>query len=64
MGFQEMYFQNQLPPEYEIQPKDEMRNQPVSVLTQKDKEDMPDDAFVARSAQEIVQRLGLEKGHV
>jgi threonine synthase len=64
MGFQDMYFQDQLPPEYEIQPKDEMRNQPVSVLTQKDKEDMPDDAFVARSAQEIVQRLGLEKGHV
>jgi threonine synthase len=64
MGFQEMYFQNQLPPEYEIHPKDEMRNQPVCVLSQKDKDGMPNDAFAARAAQEIVQRLGLEKGHV
>jgi threonine synthase len=64
MGFQEMYFQNQLPPEYEIKIKDEMCNQPVPVLSRKDKEGMSDHAFAARAAQEIVHHLGLEKGHV
>ncbi|MDZ7761013.1 MAG: threonine synthase [Desulfovermiculus sp.] len=60
MGFQEMYFQDRFPPEYGIQTKEELRNQPLSVLSQDDKDSLTEQDFVARAAQEIVQRLGLE----
>jgi len=59
MGFQEMYFQDTLPPEYEIQPKDNLRNQPMSVLSQEDKAHLGTEDFVALAAQDIVHRLGL-----
>lgn len=59
MGFQEMYFQDTLPPEYEIQPKDNLRNQPMSVLSQEDKARLGTEDFVALAAHDIVHRLGL-----
>ena len=59
MGFQEMYFEDRFPPEYGIQTKEELRNQPLSVLSPEDRERLSEQDFVAQAAQEIVQRLRL-----
>ena len=59
MGFQEMYFQDRFPPEYEVQIKEELRNEPVSVVSQEDRGRMSEDEFIARAAQAIVHRLQL-----
>jgi threonine synthase len=69
-GFQEMYFAQQFPPDYEISPKPELTNAPVYVHPQ-DLEQVPLPGkplqgeelkrFVKRVAAEIARRLGLEK---
>jgi threonine synthase len=59
MGFQEMYFQDQFPPEYEVHPRDELRNQPQSVLSAQETAHLSEQDFAARAAEEIVRRLGL-----
>ncbi len=59
MGFQDMYFQDRIPPEYEIQTKEHMRNQPLSVLSHQEKERMTEQDFTAQAARAIVHHLGL-----
>jgi threonine synthase len=59
MGFQEMYFEDRFPPEYGIQTKEDLRNQPLSVLSPEDKDRLSEQDFVAQAAQEIVQHLRL-----
>lgn len=60
IGFQEMYFENNFPAEYEIEPKQEFINSPQSVLNAKEKERLPKKEYVAKVSEEIVQRLGLK----
>ncbi|MFO7878316.1 MAG: pyridoxal-phosphate dependent enzyme, partial [Desulfovermiculus sp.] len=59
MGFQDMYLQDRIPPEYEIQTKEHLRNQPLSVLSHQEKERMTEQDFAAQAARAIVHHLGL-----
>ena len=59
MGFQDMYFQDRIPLEYEIQTKEHLRNQPLSVLSNQEKEQLTEQDFVAQAARTIVHHLGL-----
>jgi threonine synthase len=71
-GFQEMYFAQRFPSDYEITPKPEMINTPVYVHPQ-DLEQVPLPGkplqgeelkrFVKRVAAEIARRLGLENSY-
>ncbi|HMA84839.1 MAG TPA: threonine synthase [Desulfosalsimonadaceae bacterium] len=69
-GFQEMYFEDSFPPEYEVTPKPELINAP-ELIRPADLEAVPEpgqplsgeklDTFVARMAKEIAQILDLNK---
>jgi threonine synthase len=59
MGFQDMYFQDRFPPEYEIRTKAHLRNQPLAVLSNQEKERMTEQDFMAQAAKAIVHHLGL-----
>ena len=58
-AFQEMYFQNSFPPEYEIVPRQELINRPQAVLSQEKRAAMDEEEFLSAAAEEIVSRLGL-----
>ena len=69
-GFQEMYFEQQFPPDYNISPKQDLINTPVYVHPEDlDKVPAPGrpldgkdfERFVTRVAQEIAGMLGLKK---
>ncbi|MFP4392581.1 MAG: threonine synthase [Desulfohalobiaceae bacterium] len=60
-GFQEMYFQNSFPPEYKVQPKKELINQPRPILDQKQRQGLSSAEFISRAAEEIVAQLGLQE---
>lgn len=57
--FQEKYFDNTFPPEYEIEPKQEYINRPVAVFPEEVRDRLGKEEYIAQSAQEIVKRLGL-----
>ncbi|MFP4258927.1 MAG: threonine synthase [Desulfovermiculus sp.] len=59
MGFQDMYFQDRFPSEYEIQTKAHLRNQPLPVLSNQEKEQMTEQDFMTQAARAIVYHLGL-----
>ncbi len=69
-GFQEMYFANSFPPEYEVRPNPELINAP-SLVRPADLKAVPEpgrplsgeplEAFVARISEEIAQILDLKK---
>jgi threonine synthase len=69
-GFQEMYFENSFPPEFEVIPKDELVNYPV-LIRPDDLKKYPeagspltgDDmgVFVSRMSEEIAKTLDLKK---
>ena len=71
-GFQEMYFSNSFPPEFEIKPLAELVNTPVYIHPQ-DLEDVPGpgrpldqkalELFVQRISDEIASALALRKSH-
>lgn len=67
-GFQDLYFEDHFPPEFHIQPKQELKNQPV-LVTPKDIEDLPQagkplegeafEKFVEHVARDIATALKL-----
>lgn len=59
-GFQDMYFQDSLPAEYKVRPRKSLINQPQALLSQEQKQGLPDQEYIARAAEEIVHKLGLE----
>ena len=71
-GFQEMYFEQKFPADYNISPREDLINTPVYVHP-KDLDHVPspgnpleDEAlerFVARTAEDIADRLKLKKTH-
>ncbi|MEW5913693.1 MAG: threonine synthase [Thermodesulfobacteriota bacterium] len=70
VGFQQMYFDDSFPPEFGVNPRPELRNQPQDVAALGEDE-LPApgrplsgaafDKFVQATAQEIARRLGLEE---
>ncbi len=69
-GFQEMYFDNSFPPEFEVTPKEELINYPV-LIKPDDVDKYPEagkpltgndmDVYVSRMAEEIAKSLDLKK---
>lgn len=59
-GFQEKYFDDAFPPEYNIRPKKEYINRPKDILNKKVYESLDRDQFITRVAEEIVEILGLQ----
>jgi len=60
IGFQDMYFNNTFPPEYEITPKPELTNHPHLVIAPDEKERLSPEDFTAKAAQAVVEKLGLK----
>lgn len=63
-GFQEMYFSNDFPEEYEIVPRDEHVNQPVQVLNAEEKERLAEKDFTAEAVKQIALLLGLDQTRI
>jgi threonine synthase len=59
IGFQEMYFQNSFPPEYEITPDPALVNKPELIITPEQKSALAPADYTAQAAANIVARLGL-----
>jgi threonine synthase len=58
-GFQDMYFTDSFPPEYEVKAKKEYVNQPELVITQKEKDSLSPEEYTVKAAEKVVARLGL-----
>jgi len=58
-GFQDMYFTDSFPPEYEVKAKKEYVNQPELVITQKEKDSLSPEEYMVKAAEKVVARLGL-----
>ncbi|MFW5730031.1 MAG: threonine synthase [Desulfonatronovibrionaceae bacterium] len=58
-GFQEMYFNRNFPEEYEIVPRDEFINLPVSIMSQADKKGLTPEKYTKRAVEEIAALLEL-----
>jgi len=61
IGFQEMYFENNFPKEFGVTPKPELANRPELIITQSDKDQMSEKAYVVQAADNVVARLGLAR---
>ncbi len=60
-GFQQMYFENTFPSEYEITPKTHMVNHPQQILDMRYKNGKSEAEFIQTAANEIVKKLGLQQ---
>ena len=58
-GFQDMYFQGTLPPEYGITPKAELINLPREVVDAATRASLEGEAYTRRAAEKVVEILGL-----
>ena len=58
-GFQNMYFTNTFPPEYEVTPDASLSNAPVLVLSASEKERLSTEEFTGAAAKAVAARLGL-----
>lgn len=59
-GFQDLYFNNAFPPEYEVNPRPELINHPEVVISAQDRQRLGEEAFTAEAAKAVVKRLGLK----
>jgi threonine synthase len=59
--FQDMYFRDAFPPEYEIAPREELKNRPESAIGQERKDALAEPEFTREAAMNVVSRLGLEE---
>ncbi len=60
--FQQMYFEDAFPPEYEISPRQEYKNFPRLLISSREAEGMEKGQLIKRAAEEVVRILGLRKG--
>lgn len=60
-GFQEMYFNDDFPPEYGITARPELRNKPELVLDDARREGLSGTEYASLAAEILVERLGLRK---
>ncbi len=61
IGFQDMYFENSFPPEFEITPDPALANRPAPVISAGEKAALSPEAFTVKAAENIVARLGLAR---
>ncbi len=59
--FQDMYFNDAFAPEYGVKPHDSLKNSPHLLLQSNEKEGLASEAYTAKVAEIIVQKLGLQK---
>ncbi len=59
-GFQQMYFENNFPPEYEVTPDTRSINQPQQILDPERKRGLSEKDFIQAAAEQIVDKLGLQ----
>jgi len=60
-GFQDMYFNNSFPAEYEIKPKQELINKPELLMTQQEKDNIAASDYTELAAKAIINKLNLQK---
>jgi threonine synthase len=61
VGFQDMYFRDDFPDEYGIEPRPELVNAPELIASPEDKEMLDAAEFTTKAARAAVKRLGLAK---
>ncbi|OEU69653.1 MAG: threonine synthase [Desulfovibrio sp. S3730MH75] len=61
VGFQDMYYQNAFPPEYEVTPDASKANAPELVIESALKDSMSEAEYITKAANNVVSMLGLEK---
>ncbi len=61
VGFQDMYYQNEFPAEYEVTPDASKANKPELVIESSEKDALAEDKYIAKAADNVVSMLGLEK---
>jgi threonine synthase len=59
IGFQEMYFTDSFPPEYEVKPSKDMVNRPELMITPEEKARLTPEEYTAKAAAKVVERLKL-----
>ncbi|SHN50547.1 threonine synthase [Desulfovibrio litoralis] len=59
--FQNMYFTDNFPADYQVKAKSELCNKPSLLLEQKVKDELSEEAFTLAAAQAVVTKLGLNK---
>lgn len=61
VDFQDMYFRNAFPKDYEVTPRPELVNAPELIIPAQRKAELSPEAYVAEAADRVVARLGLKK---
>ena len=59
--FQNMYFDNAFPPEFEVTPDMALANTPELVISPEEKDRLSADEYTSITADKVVAKLGLEK---
>jgi len=59
IGFQTMYFEDDFPPEFEINPREELKNRPQTIIGEDEMEKLSPQEYHAKAAQNVVKHLGL-----
>ncbi len=59
ISFQQMYFEDSFPPEYEVKPKEELKNHPLKIRPEKGKDQYRE--FIEDVAEKIAEILGLKE---
>jgi threonine synthase len=60
IGFQEMYFNNEFPPGYEIVPDKDMVNRPQTLISENEREGRSDGEYARLAGDRVVEMLGLD----
>ncbi|MDR1359855.1 MAG: threonine synthase [Deltaproteobacteria bacterium] len=58
-GFQQLYFDDAFPPEYEITPAHDLKNAPLSVFSAARKAGLPEEEYIQQAALAVAATLGL-----
>ncbi|MBI9079355.1 MAG: threonine synthase [Pseudodesulfovibrio sp.] len=61
VDFQNMYFDNSFPPEFEIKPDTTLSNKPTLVISPEEKDGLSDADYTRITADKVVAKLGLKK---
>ncbi|CCO24487.1 threonine synthase [Maridesulfovibrio hydrothermalis] len=61
VGFQDMYYQNDFPDEYEVTPDASKANKPELVIKSTEKDSLSEEQYISKAADNVVSMLGLEK---
>jgi len=61
VDFQQMYFDNSFPADYEVTPDTSLANRPELVLSAEEKDRLPAEEFAKTTAEMVVSKLGLSK---